>query len=605
MNSIKHTAKDKAVQLDVKGAKAIFENGIRRQRAPSPAPVKMASRTPLIKKPVSNASAANISAFKEKFEQFSAPKFQTSGSKSSTIRRAASESNVSNGESDSLNRPKGRIRSNSAAEKNWFKVRTKVYEQLGGDQRAQSLGPKSATASPILERKKLGTEKLTGKRDEKVETLSERINKYKSGVEEKKAPSEKAQPVLDEKAAAKIKDIKSTFSTQKSSAETTEKPKAHSIADKFPLFSQPPAPIKKNDEHNEVQKTSHSHHDKRNTPNSVPNSTENHKTETKLPPVTRKIDSNERIGTTTNTKTDAKVPREKPIHKSIDNNNHATTKKEKKITDIHDHDTARNFMDELIAAIDNDQHVPMKQLITMFETMKKENSDMKDSIENLKSQLDKSDIESINQSLRTKLEDTAEQLKQAQEQINMVMVFKEALRESEERCEELEELNHHYLEEMEELKLVMNEMRDQFHDDEVHETIILQQRLDDMARSLRIIHFRLKKADAKLQETEREKETLLEEIKLLQGGTFTDEEIRRMQSLEGDLQAAKEVSVELHNQLERSEERRERLESESAQLRGEVKSMDMENERLKNNIIHLREQVTLFSLIRLFACCRH
>ena len=593
MNSIKQTAKDKAAQLNVKGAKAIFENGVRRQRAPSPAPVKMTAQTPLLKKSGSTASVANISAFKEKFEQFSAPKPQASESKS-TIRRAASESNVNKDDIESLNRPRSRVRSNSAAEKNWFKARTKIYEQLGADQRAQSLDPKSATASPTLERKQLGTEKLTGKRDEKVETLSERINKYKSGVEEKKVPSEKVQPVLDEKAAAKIKDIKSTFSTQKCSAETVEKHKTHSIADKFPVFSHSPSSTKKSDTHNEGQGKPNGTHSlseqKKFSSKTIPHPTDNNNVEHKHPPVTSKIESNQKRGASS-VKSDAKVPRGKSESKSIDNNNHSTIKKEKKITDIHDHDTARHFMEELIAAIDNDQHVPMKQLITMFETMKKENNDMKDSIENLKSQLDKSDIESINQSLRTKLDTTAEQLKEAQEQINELMVFKEALRESEERCEELEELNQHYLEEIEELKLVMNEMRDQFHDDEVHETIILQQRLDDMARSLRIIHFRLKKADAKLQETEREKETLLEEIKLLQGGTFTDEEIRRMQSLEGDLQAAKEVSVELHNQLERSEERREKLEAESTQLREEVKSMDMENERLKNNIIHLRDQV--------------
>ena len=283
--------------------------------------------------------------------------------------------------------------------------------------------------------------------------------------------------------------------------------------------------------------------------------------------------------------------RGKSANKSI---NFPKQSQQKVVADITDIATARHFMEELLAAIDNDQHVPMKQLIELFETMKKENGEMKESIDNLKSQLNKTELDSLSKSLEQKLVNTTEELERAKEQIKELSSYSEALRESEERCEELEELNNQYLDEIEELKLVMNEMRDQFHDDEVHETIILQQRLDDMARSLRIIHFRLKKADAKIQETEQDKATLLEEIKLLQGGTFTDEEIRRMQSLEGDLQSAKEISVELHNQLQRSEQRREKLEQESNQLRDEIKAGDLENERLRNNILHLRDQVITY-----------
>lgn len=594
MNSIKSSAKDKAAQLDVKGAKAIFENGIKRQRAPSPAPARMTARTPLAKKKSIGGStgAAGISAFKEKFEQFTAPKPLSTPPKSN-IRRAVSETNVNNEVGTEI-KQKARTRSNSVAEKHWISARTKIYEQLGSEQRARSQSDirksfesNSAAASPVLDRRKLTNDKLTGKKDEKVESLSERINKYKTGVETTKVLSEKTAAVVDEKASAKIKDIKSTFNTKQAAPDSTEKPKHHSLADKFPLFSQQPASAHKTDDHHsnvsKVKSASKLYADPK-------KSIENHDKADRNHLVTcAKSEQNNKTSIESQ-KLDVVSPKDKSENKSIDTNNHSV-KKEKKVIDIQDHDTARHFMEELIAAIDNDQHVPMKQLITMFETMKKENNNMKDSIENLKSQLDKSDIESINHSLRTKLQDTTEQLQQAQEQINELMVFREALRESEERCEELEELNHHYLEEIEELKLVMNEMRDQFHDDEVHETIILQQRLDDMARSLRIIHFRLKKADAKLQETEREKETLLEEVKLLQGGTFTDEEIRRMQSLEGDLQAAKEVSVELHNQLQRSEERREKLEKDAAQLREEIKAHEMENDRLKNNIIHLREQV--------------
>lgn len=595
----------------VRGAKTVFENGIRRQRAPSPAPVTMTEK-------LSNQAkhSGSVSSFKEVFEQFTAPR-RDSTPVAGALRRAASEDNVNkewreNGEEEGAN-SRGRERSNSVAEKHWIQAKTKIYEQLSG-KRSQSaadlreevkptstLNRKRTAASPILPR-------AAGDKSESS-SLMDRINRYKSDVETKKTLSEKSEP--NNKQNSKVKAMQSTFNsttsieaTQKSQKKLMEFSKApkkiisngcnsaitkpseiETKLGKSKVFSaaqQETKPAKAKEEN----KLTVSKYADRKPGNNVKNAVPPPRVET-----TTVVEN--KIGKATSHPTHTPVESLKPKEPS------GTAIKERKFQtlDVVDHKTAHDFMDELIAAVDGEQRVPMKQLITLFEKMKQENGEMHASIDSLKQKLGKSELDTLSKSLENKLSDTTQQLEEARQQIGELSVFREALQESEERFVELEEMNLTYLEEIEELKIVMDEMRDQFHDDEVHETIILQQRLDDMARSLRIIHFRLKKADAKLQDTEREKEGLLDEIRLLQGGSFSEEELRKMQSLEGDLQAAKEVSVELHNELHRSEDRREKLELESMKLREEVKDHDLENDRLRNNILHLRQQVTLHTKI--------
>lgn len=573
--------------IDVKGTKAIFENGMRRQRAPSPAPVSMTARSPLNSR--KNSGSSTISSYKERFEIFTAPKKDSEPT--STLRRAASENNVAKssvGDEAGGGRSRERARSNSVAEGHWFQARTKIYEQLS-HQRSQSdkdLPSNSAKSTFLFDRKKSDNRGRLPEDKTEPTSISDRINRYKSDVETKKKSIEKFS-TPNEKTTITVKDIKSTFVTHKADQQSS-KVKSATFLDKCKKLGQSLT----GDNAKETGFSSSSA--TRKQPKKSP--------EPKLikPPLTlpctktnsvAKQDDIATIATENDSKAH-KLSRDQKESATKPTSNHKHHQKSS-VIGVTDITTARHFMDELIAAIDNEQHVPMKQLVNLFETMKKENGEMKEAIESLKVQLNKKDIDRLSEKLEQRLADTTEELERAQAQIQELSAYREALTESEERCEELEELNNQYLEEIDELKLVMNEMRDQFHDDEVHETIILQQRLDDMARSLRIIHFRLKKADAKLQETEREKETLLEEVKLLQGGAFTDEEIRRMQSLEGDLQSAKEISIELHNRLQRSEERREMLERESHQLRDEIKASDLENDRLRNNILHLRDQVII------------
>jgi len=509
--------KDKATQpLDVKGARSLFEHGIPRQREPSPAPNQLK---------VGKSTLANVSSFKQKFEQFTSPREATPR----LPRRAASHDPAA----DNGVTPRSRQNSlpGNRAEKYW--------------QQARAVLKDATKTSPSAE-----PQKKTELAKTHASSIHDRINQFKK--EDSVDKNNDKSPKLGQKS---LNEIKANFMTNKST------PTEHQTTPRQTL-------------------------------------TNNQKQDSKL--------TQDKTGDKTkgnNAKKDSQLDKSKTLPAETGKPHEGRGKANRaggngiKLTGNHvirDDKSARLFMQELMAVIDEgEQHVPMRQLISLFERMHAENSDMRETIERLRSQLNDSELETINRTLENKLAETRGQLADARQQIDEISVFRRALEQSEERCEELEELNQQHLQEIESLRLEMDEMRDQFHDDEVHESLILQQRLDDMARSLRIIHFRLKKADSRLAEADREKEALLEEVRLLQGGAFTDEEIRRMQALEGDLQSAKEVSVELHAQLDQSEQRRERLEAESARLREQVKAIGLENDRLRNNIEHLKSQVSV------------
>lgn len=637
--------KSASSSLDVKGAKALFESNTRRQREPSPAPRMMSSTNAGSNGAINKAVKDNFSSFKEKFEQFTAPRKDTPR----PLRKALSVENVQKTSTDEIP-GSSRRRTNSgtpAKTENWLKAKTKIYEQLTAAASAENLTtsqtskpsqvqhvdqsketsnstkavkdkspktldkPKSSTGtktSAVLDKNKsASTKPAVGNENLEAAPISDRINRFASSHNESNKQTSSQQESTPTAATAQptekksIKDLMASFNANTTETDTKTVKPSSSLSSKTSIFESKadkdddkkllPQPRSRSgsgtvlnrfktheEEHKAAGKKDEEKKTEKHSPASKPD--ESKKQETKE---TKKED--DKIDSKPPTSSQSKVspsraPDDKPIVKKLG-----------KVYEISDSTTAKSFMEDLVSAIDNEQHIPMKQLIDLFEKMKRDNSDMKDSLEKLKSQLDKTDIQDLNKTLQEKLDDTNKRLEEAQEQVIEISQLREALQHSEDRCEELEEINHERVKEIEYLKLEMDEMRDQFHDDEVHETIILQQRLDDMARSLRIIHFRLKKADARLQETEREKESLLEEIRILQGGIFTDDEIKRMQALEGDLQSAKEVSVQLHHQLEMSEERQEKLEHEAAKLREEIKATNLENDRLRNNIQHLREQV--------------
>uniref|UniRef100_A0A3B4YS41 SOGA family member 3b n=1 Tax=Seriola lalandi dorsalis TaxID=1841481 RepID=A0A3B4YS41_SERLL len=94
--------------------------------------------------------------------------------------------------------------------------------------------------------------------------------------------------------------------------------------------------------------------------------------------------------------------------------------------------------------------------------------------------------------------------------------------------------------EIEEMRTEMDEMRDTFYEEDTCQLQEMRRELERANKNCRILQYRLRKAERK-------------RLRYAQTGEI-DEELLR--SLEQDLKVAKDVSVRLHHELEKVEEKR-------------------------------------------------
>ncbi|XP_075929914.1 uncharacterized protein LOC116951626 isoform X2 [Petromyzon marinus] len=140
-------------------------------------------------------------------------------------------------------------------------------------------------------------------------------------------------------------------------------------------------------------------------------------------------------------------------------------------------------------------------------------------------------------------------------------------------AEELRSENAYLKDEMEEMKAEMEEMRDSYLEEDVQALQELRRELDRTNKSVRILQYRLRKAERK-------------GMKAAQGGQLDGELVRAM---EQDLKVAKDVSVRLHRELESVEERRARLDEENDALRERLVELDTARQALANEVERTRE----------------
>ncbi|CAM9639586.1 unnamed protein product [Lampetra fluviatilis] len=140
-------------------------------------------------------------------------------------------------------------------------------------------------------------------------------------------------------------------------------------------------------------------------------------------------------------------------------------------------------------------------------------------------------------------------------------------------AEELRSENAYLKDEMEEMKAEMEEMRDSYLEEDVQALQELRRELDRTNKSVRILQYRLRKAERK-------------GMKAAQGGHLDGELVRAM---EQDLKVAKDVSVRLHRELESVEERRARLDEENDALRERLVELDTARQALANEVERTRE----------------
>ncbi|CAF3784029.1 unnamed protein product [Adineta steineri] len=117
-------------------------------------------------------------------------------------------------------------------------------------------------------------------------------------------------------------------------------------------------------------------------------------------------------------------------------------------------------------------------------------------------------------------------------------------------CEALRQQNDALRQELHDIRREMDEITDQFRTEDAEEFKQLQAELEIAAKNCRILQFKLRKAEKRNENMEVEKTTLEEKIHQLTRDNY------RVRDLDEELLIAKEVSVRLHSELEKSEESR-------------------------------------------------
>ncbi|CAI2356096.1 unnamed protein product [Caenorhabditis sp. 36 PRJEB53466] len=161
--------------------------------------------------------------------------------------------------------------------------------------------------------------------------------------------------------------------------------------------------------------------------------------------------------------------------------------------------------------------------------------------------------------------------------------LREKIRTTEGLCDELMEENEQLKAEVKDLQQEIEEMQDQYREEEIEEFRELQRELELNAKNCRVLQFKLRKTERNKEQVEAEKmhsEKKLEEYmnscpEAVAASIKSDS--AKVKELEYEIRVAKEVSVRLHNELEQTEEKRCKLEDEVFYLKEKVREMQTQN----------------------------
>ncbi|XP_062406243.1 protein SOGA3-like [Sardina pilchardus] len=134
--------------------------------------------------------------------------------------------------------------------------------------------------------------------------------------------------------------------------------------------------------------------------------------------------------------------------------------------------------------------------------------------------------------------------------------------------ERLEDENEDLKCEIDEMRAEMDEMRDTFYEEDTHQLQEMRRELERANKSCRILQYRLRKAERK-------------RARFAQSGEVDDEVLR---NLEQELKVAKDVSVRLHHELEKVEEKRTKTEEENDKLRENLIALEVTKQALQSEV---------------------
>ncbi|XP_034249041.1 uncharacterized protein LOC117649948 isoform X3 [Thrips palmi] len=117
-------------------------------------------------------------------------------------------------------------------------------------------------------------------------------------------------------------------------------------------------------------------------------------------------------------------------------------------------------------------------------------------------------------------------------------------------CEELMDENEDMKRELRDLEEEMEEMQDNFREDQADEYTSLKKELEQTAKNCRILSFKLRKSERKLESLENEKSDYEKKLHELGVGEDVTEKANRIRHLEQELALSNEVSARLQRELE-------------------------------------------------------
>uniref|UniRef100_A0A0N5CF03 Girdin-like n=1 Tax=Strongyloides papillosus TaxID=174720 RepID=A0A0N5CF03_STREA len=153
-------------------------------------------------------------------------------------------------------------------------------------------------------------------------------------------------------------------------------------------------------------------------------------------------------------------------------------------------------------------------------------------------------------------------------------------------CDELMQENEALKADIRELQQEIEEMQDQYREEEIEEFRELQKELETNAKNCRVLQFKLRKTERLKDQLQAEKENSemkLKEILSSKGINGVESNVNlkvdqfKLKELESELKIAKEVSVRLHTDLEAAEQKRYKLEDEIFYLKEKVRELQTQN----------------------------
>ncbi|CAH1773162.1 unnamed protein product [Owenia fusiformis] len=200
---------------------------------------------------------------------------------------------------------------------------------------------------------------------------------------------------------------------------------------------------------------------------------------------------------------------------------------------------------------------------------------------------------SLPESERTKSGDSQEEDKNA-----VIQELEDNMDELQKICDELREENQCIKEEMFEMQQEMEEMQDQFREEETLEFRELQKELEMTSKNVRILQFKLRKAERLREQTEVDKMAYEDKLRQLQStGASATSDNEHIAELEEELKMAQEVSVRLHDELEMVEERRCKVEEDNEIIQQQLRAsenrcvlFESEVDMLRSELIKLRSE---------------